>query len=295
MSNYVLTDDLLDDWRDDVLHGPPPKRFAMGNGLESISLGPGMVALIGGAPGMGKTAFVMQCVTDAMVADRSLTACVCNVEMPVERLLERQLSRLADVPLSDILHRRLNDKQRDALEPAFDVIEAIADRLVWVKSSYTLEAVAEAADSIDAELIVLDYIQRIRSTGSRGEDKRSTVDATMDSLRRFADAGCCVLALSAVGRSRDKRGRQSYAGEDLSLASFRESSELEFGADDAYLLVSSDTNASPSDAVVDVTLKQLKSRYGQPTDIHLIFDKAAQSFRVERERFADSISELWKP
>ncbi|MFN3192286.1 MAG: DnaB-like helicase C-terminal domain-containing protein [Aureliella sp.] len=295
MSNHVLTDDLLDDWRGDVLHGKPPKRYSMGDGLDSISLGPGMVALIGGAPGMGKTAFAMQCVADAMVADESLTACVCNVEMPVERLLERQLSRLSDIPLSDILHRRLNDKQRDALEPAFEVIESIADRLVWVKSSYTLEAVAEAADSIDAELIILDYIQRIRSTSSKGEDKKSTVDATMDSLRRFADAGCCVLALSAVGRSKDKRGRQSYAGEDLSLASFRESSELEFGADDAFLLVAGAPDASPTDAVAEVTLKQLKSRYGQPTDVELLFDRTVQSFRVEGGRLADAIAEAWKP
>ncbi len=131
---------------------------------------------------------------------------------------------------------RYRIEQRDELAAAFDVIDDIADRLVFVRNPMTLENVAAAADSIDADLIVLDYIQRIRPRGKH-DDKRGSVDATMDSIRRFADAGCCVVALSAVGRSKDAKGRSSYSGDGLTLASFRESSELEYGADDAFLIV----------------------------------------------------------
>ena len=38
------------------------------------------------------------------------------------------------------------------------------------------------------------------------------------------------------GGSKDSRGRSSYAGDLLNMASFRESSELEFGADDAFII-----------------------------------------------------------
>ena len=51
----------------------------------------------------------------------------------------------------------------------------------------------------------------------------------MDFLRQFADAGTAVMVISAIGRTKDSKGRSSYAGEGLNLASFRESSELEFG------------------------------------------------------------------
>ncbi|MDA9857486.1 DnaB helicase C-terminal domain-containing protein [Rubripirellula sp.] len=297
---FIRCDRLFDDWQDDVLHGEPPRRFDIGDGLDHIRLGPGSVALLGGSPGMGKTALAMQCVVTAMTNDDDLRVCVANVEMPPERLLERQLSRLGDVPLDNIQDRTLPDKQRERLHDAFDTLDDIADRLVFVRAPMTLENVAAAADSIDAELIVLDYIQRIRPVGKH-DDRRGSVDATMDSIRRFADAGCCVIALSAIGRSKDSKGRSSYAGDGLSLASFRESSELEYGADDAYLLVPSrDSDQDDDDAVVDVTLKQLKSRYGKPTDCELVFDRSRQSFEPAEppmtdahRNLRDSIAALW--
>jgi replicative DNA helicase len=297
---FIRCDRLLDDWQDDVLHGAPPRRFDIGDGLDHIRLGPGTVALLGGSPGMGKTALAMQFVVTAMANDDELRVCVANVEMPPERLLERQLSRLGDVPLDDIQYRRLSDRQRERLQEPFDLLDDIADRLVFVKAPMTLENVAAAADSIDAELIVLDYIQRIRPVGKH-DDKRGSVDATMDSIRRFADAGCCVLALSAIGRSKDSKGRSSYAGDGLSLASFRESSELEYGADDAYLLVpTADSDQDGDDPLVEVTLKQLKSRYGKPTDCDLIFDRSRQSFTLAEppmteahRHLRDAIAGLW--
>ncbi|QDV25335.1 DnaB-like helicase C-terminal domain-containing protein [Aureliella helgolandensis] len=299
--NYSMTDSFLDSWREDVLHGLPPRKYDIGDGLSHIHLGPGTVSLFGGPPGTGKTSLTMQCAVNAMAADESLRVCVANVEMPPERLLERQLSRLSGIPLDDIQERRLNGKQRDKLELGFELIEDISDRLVFVRGPFTLDAVAVAADSIDAELILLDYIQRIRPTGKH-EDKRGSVDATMDSIRQFASAGCCVLALSAVGRSKDSKGRSSYDGSGLGLASFRESSELEYGADDAYLLVPSPgADKDPDDSVVEVTLKQLKSRYGKPTDCQLSFDRSIQRFDVDepdddhRRDLSQSLAQLWEP
>lgn len=297
---FIRCDRLFDDWHDDVLHGEPPRRFDIGGGLDHIRFGPGTVALLGGSPGMGKTALVMQCVVTAMTNDDDLRVCVANVEMPPERLLERQLSRLSDVCLDDIQNRTLTEKQRDRLGGAFDALDDIAERLMFVRSPMTLENVADAADSIDADLIVLDYIQRIRPLGKH-DDKRGSVDAIMDSIRRFADAGCCVIALSAVGRSKDSKGRSSYSGDGLSLASFRESSELEYGADDAFLIVpAKDSDADDDDAVIDVTLRQLKSRYGKPTDVDLSFDRSRQRFEPaeppmsdEHRHLRDSLADLW--
>src|SRR5690606_31474564 len=62
-----------------------------------------------------------------------------------------------------------------------------------------------------------------------------------------------------------------YAPETLNLASFRESSELEFGADDAFIL-------APDDDADAMVLKHLKSRYGETRDLHLRFDRKHQRF-----------------
>lgn len=289
---YVRGDELMTRWRDDFFSGTTPRRFDMGDGMGQFRLGPGTVALLGGAPGMGKTALVMQCVISALMSDESLKACVANVEMPPERLLERQMSRMSGVLLDDIQNRTFSEEQRSELDSAFETLLELADRLVFVRAPMTLGNVALAADSIDAELIVLDYIQRIR-TDDNHDDRRGAIDATMDSIRQFADAGCCVIALSAVGRSRDSRGRSSYGGANLSLASFRESSELEYGADDAYLIVATDeSEVDTDDPVVDVTLRHLKSRYGQPIDIEMEFDRSVQRFDVVNNSTAVGFEDL---
>jgi replicative DNA helicase len=120
-------------------------------------------------------------------------------------------------------------------------------------------------------LLLLDYIQRIPPPGEHG-DRWGAVNATMNYLRQFADAGTAVLVVSAIGRTKDGKGRSSYAGEGLNLASFRESSELEFGCDDAFILVPDGEGAGTA------TLRHLKSRHGEAKDLELSFDGKLQRF-----------------
>ena len=88
--NYITAADAMDKWRDDVLTGTPPTLYPLGTGeLARLEIGPGLVTLIGGAPGAGKTAFVMQGVIDALRMTPTLRALVCNIEMPPAVLLDR--------------------------------------------------------------------------------------------------------------------------------------------------------------------------------------------------------------
>ena len=60
----------------------------------------------------------------------------------------------------------------------------------------------------------------------------------------------------------------------ISLASFRESSELEFGCDDAFILHPEADNAE-GDAM---RLRHLKSRHGEARDLLLQFDRPRMLF-----------------
>ncbi len=270
--NFLAAADVLHGWRDDVLSGKPPTFFPIGEGeLSRIEIGPGLVTLFGGAPGAGKTAFTMQAVVDALRLTPTLRAVVCNIEMPPAVLLDRQLARLSGVNLTTIRYRRLTEEHAERIDAGLNTLDELADRLVFVRPPFDLANVAAVADEFDAGLIVLDYIQRIQPPGEHG-DKRGSVDATMSHLRAFADAGVAVIVLSAVGRTKDKAGRSSYSGDGLNLASFRESSELEFGADDAFIL-------TPDDATEgEVILRHLKSRNGECRDLRMMFDKPTQRF-----------------
>ena len=297
-AKYNAASDLFDRWRDELLTGTPPVRYPVGAGLlERIEIGPGLVTLFGGPPGAGKTAFVMQAIVDALRLTPTLRALVCNVEMSPSVLLDRQLARLSGIDAETIRRRQLDASHAERLDQGLATLEGIAERLCFVRPPFDLANVAAAADAFRADLIVLDYIQRIRPPGEHG-DRRGSVDAAMDYLRQFADAGVAVLVVAAVARQKDTKGRSSYAGDALTLASFRESSELEFGADDAFILAPDAKDAER------VTLKHLKARHSEPRDIVLRFNRRHQSFtpdftgtpntKTEAGRLQAAIRDLWE-
>jgi replicative DNA helicase len=270
----MIAGDLLHRWRDDILSGMPPTLYPVGDGdLARLEIGPGLVTLIGGAPGAGKTAFSMQLLLDSLRLTTSLKAVVCNIEMPPDVLLDRQLARLSGIDLTLIRRRRLTEVHADRISRGLDTLDALADRLAFVRAPYSLDNVAAAADATKADVLLLDYIQRIAPPGNH-TDRRGSVDATMNYLRQFAAAGVAVIVVAAVARSRDGKGRSSY-DEGLSLASFRESSELEFGADDAFILVPDPDGGGDRDAML---LRHLKSRHGEAVDLPLRFDRPRQRF-----------------
>ena len=299
IARFVTASDAMTNWRDDVLTGKPPKYYPVGNGeLSRIEIAPKQIALIGGAPGAGKTAFVMQCVIDALRLTPTLQVVVANIEMGPSVLLDRQLARLSGVSLKTIRDRQITERHADRIDVAMNSLEEISERLCFVRPPFDLGNIAATADTFAPLtggkdlLLVFDYIQRIAPPGIHG-DKRGSVDATMNYLRQFADAGAALLVVAAVGRTKDSKGRSSYDGDSLDLASFKESGELEFGADDAYILAPDKKNIGLS------YLKHLKSRHGECHDLQLKFDGARQAFEpvdnsaTETTVLSSTLSDMW--
>lgn len=271
-AHYQVASEIISDWRDDVLQGNPPVLYPIGTGdLTRIEIGPGRVTLLGGAPGAGKTAFSMQAVVDALRLTPELQALICNIEMPPSVLLDRQLARLSGIDLEAIRHRKLGAEHDERIRQGLATIESVTDRLCFVRPPFDLANVAACADDFGAQLVLLDYIQRIPPPGNY-TDRRGSVNVSMDYLRQFADEGVAVLVVAAVGRTKDAKGRTSYDGAALNLASYRESSELEFGSDDAYIIVP-DPNAEEQ-----VILRHLKARHGRANDLTLHFHGDHQRF-----------------
>jgi replicative DNA helicase len=210
---------------------------------------------------------------------------------PQPRTTQRPAS---GINLTAIRHRKLGAEHAQRIDQGLATLEPLAECLAFVRSPFDLGNVAATADAFDAGLLLLDYIQRIPPPGEHG-DRRGAVDATMGYLRQFADAGVAVVVVSAVGRGKDGKGRSSYASDALSLASFRESSELEFGCDDAFIL-------APDESAADlVTLRHLKSRHGEACDLPLQFERCLQRFtgageqaRAERGRLQQALADLWR-
>jgi replicative DNA helicase len=189
-----------------------------------------------------------------------------NVEMHPGLLVERIVSRLSGVPLTAIADRTLTADQLDRVRAAVAALNPIAGRLAFLHAPFALEHVAAAGTAFNANVLILDYIQRF-TVGDSSKDRREQLETAATVLRRFCDAGAAVLVASAVARQK-YAGGSSYKG--LNLASFRGSSELEYGTDSAYLLV-------PGEGGI-VTLQCEKNRYGAVADIPTAFDPTTQTF-----------------
>lgn len=172
-SPFASLDSLLVAWSDDVLNGEPPVRWPAGGGaFARFPIGPGLIALVGGQPGAGKTALANQLVFDAVRLSKELKALVTCCEMPPTVLLDRQLSRLSGVAYSRIRDRRLLDADRPAVATGLATLNEVRDRVAFHTGAFDLGAVAEAADGFDADLILVDYLQRLVTSGQH-RDKRS--------------------------------------------------------------------------------------------------------------------------
>ena len=289
---YVRLVDCFDSWRNELLDGTPPERFAVADDgpLAELDLRPGRVWVIGGHPGAGKTAFTMQLVIDALRLQSDLNALVLNVEMDVPELLNRQLARLTGIPLRVIQHREFNAIHHERLKVGFDVLADIRQQLTFATRPFTMHRLIQAADDVSARIVVADYVQRIQLDDTPQTDRRANIDACMDRARAMADCGLAVIVVAALARQKNQHGT-NYEG--AGLAAFRESSELEYGADDAFILATTADRGR-------VTLQHVKSRHGARTDLSLAFDGSLQRFEPEtvvqsKPDILQQVSELWGP
>lgn len=266
--SFTTAADLFGSWFADLERGEPPTRYKLPDPFAALDVRPGRLMLFGGAPGAGKTAALLQIAVDLLRLNDSARLLVANVEMVPPLLVNRIVSRLSGVPVAAITDRDLTPGELDRVRAVVGALEPVACRLAFLQAPYSLEHVAAAGTGFAANAIVLDYVQRFTVGDGKG-DKREQLETVAAVLRRFCDAGAVVLAAAAVARQRSNTG-STYRG--LNLASFRGSSELEFGADAAYLLAADETGG--------VRFSCEKNRYGAVADVLTAFDPTTQTFRA---------------
>ncbi len=264
--NFVTAADLFGTWFADVERGEAPVRFTLAEPFAGLDVRPGRLLLFGGAPGSGKTAALVQMGIDLLRLNSSARLLVANVEMSPTLLVERIASRLSAVPLSRIADRTLWPDELERVRAATKALEPVANRLAFLAAPYALEHVAAAGTAFAANVLMIDYVQRF-TVGDDGKDKREQLETAATVLRGFCDAGAAVFVASAVARQKGKSG-STYSG--LGLASFRGSSELEYGADSAYLVEADDAGRT--------IFKCEKNRFGAVADVVAQFDGAIQTF-----------------
>lgn len=225
----------------------------------------GDMILLGGYASSGKT---LLSITMAMAqAKAGYKVGYYSLETSPEKMTDRQIAALAQVPLGKIKARNFGEAEWGRLAYAascaatacpFDVIQAAGS---------TVDDIAADAVGHGYQVIYVDYVQLVQAPGVRISDRYAVVTAVSQGLKTFAQStGTAVVALAQLSRpekSRDRSGKPIPP----SMHSFRESGQLEQDADAAFLVYPS----NPDDNTSNRVFKIGKNKEGPRPKVELAF------------------------
>lgn len=245
--------------------------FASNDFADEFILSPGKITVIGAPPGAGKSALASQICFDALEAFPTLNFVLANAEMGIESILRRELSRRSRVAHEQLLRGSFDETQYDQILTAGSELAKLTPSIKHMLPPFNTSSLGEVL-LLEPGLLVVDYLQKFRGSD---RDARTGVDEVIGTLRTIAMAGWSVLAMSATTRQHGGHNPNT-----LSMSSFKESGEIEFNADAAYVL--RDKSKDPHAGVRDVQLDCVKNRSGALHAIDLRF--FGDYMRFERRR-----------
>jgi len=272
-SPTTLATDIIDRLYEKIATGEMRQLLQMGPSLNGLEIGLDLVTVLGAPPGAGKTTAAMQIAFEALEYQPTLRAVVANRESSMEVLLQRELARRSGVSSKAIRFGKCSASELAKLQQAVLELRPLLSRLSSLDEPGELPMLKRLLNE-EPGLLILDYIQKFAPSG----DAKAGVTEVMSTARQFARAGWAVLALSATARTQTK-GKSSQDSQQLNQASFRDSSEIEFQADAAYLL--RDMEKSGSTATTRATLIEcVKNRHGEKNHKLLAFNMPKSCFEL---------------
>ncbi|EAB3870761.1 replicative DNA helicase [Salmonella enterica subsp. enterica serovar Uganda] len=200
---------------------------AMTSGLQA-----GDLILVAARPSMGKTAFLISLILNALMKTVDSVAQFYSLEQPAEQILMRMLSALGGVDLQRMKSGLMDDEDWARVSSASQILmEDLPQRLIIDDSSGLTPAMLRIRARRNARkygkpsLIGLDYLQLMRSPEQ--ENRTQEIAEISRSLKALAkEMECPVVALSQLNRSLESRADKRPNNGDL-----RDSGALEQDAD----------------------------------------------------------------
>jgi len=245
----------------------PTDLYQIDQGLLEDGL-PAGLHFLGGGPGVGKTTLACQ-FADA-VALAGDTVLYAFGEGHAEMLQAKGLARFGKLPFFAVT--RTDKGYEKEYATARNLYAPVADFIFYLPMPLTIARIEAALNQLKSErvFVVIDHLQLIKVQSKR-ESRRVEIDSILRELmelrQRFSD--CLFLVLSEISRS--QQGYDSRRG----LDAFKESGDIEFAADCAWLMRENVHDET------QVILRLAKNRLGATGEIELLFRKAWASFEIQ--------------
>lgn len=237
------------------------------SGLQKSDL-----VLLAARPSMGKTALGVNIAVNASLNENHVA--IFSLEMSKMQLMQRIISQLSFVDLTDIITGNISDW--DEILTTISALEKI-DLYIDDTPSISLSELRAKCRRLKAEkgldLIVIDYLQ-LMTTKGRTENRQLEISAISRGLKALAkELNAPVLALAQLSRAPELRQNKRPILSDL-----RESGAIEQDADVVMMLYRDDYYNENSEIPNTCDVIIAKHRNGQTGSVRLFYKKTITRF-----------------
>ena len=233
----------------------------------------GIVALVA-YPQVGKTALALQLALAALVTDPTLR-CVWGLGEMSPAGIGRRMACVAAALVDGCDPVTMGDAgRRTPASRAANVAlcNVVGERLAVVPAPLTVDAIEARVVATGARLVVVDYLQLIRSP-DKTTDRVQELDAIIGRLRDLAiTRECAVVVISSMAKAAGTSSRIGQLGKG--------SGEIDYACELVYLgeVVNQESPVEAADGTVGVVWHCKKARNLEPRDLELRFDGATQTY-----------------
>ena len=169
----------------------------------------GGLTILGGRPGMGKSAFAAAIAINVAQSNDGTVLYFC-MEMRNRRTVQRMLAQTSGVKMARIRHDAMGPKEREKLTEAKKSLRRTPMKLCdagTLTAQRIRDEVVEHQASGRVTLVVVDYLQQMAPQDKR-QSKYQAVSANSNALLRISlDLQVPILLLAQVGRDSEKDTR----------------------------------------------------------------------------------------
>ncbi|MEG1777415.1 MAG: DnaB-like helicase C-terminal domain-containing protein [Angelakisella sp.] len=252
------------------MNEPAPEYLKLGMKTldEKLFIEPGDFVVVGGYPSAGKTMLALQFALNLAISKR---IGFFSLETSPAKLTDRLMCHGAQVKLDKIKRRELDDDDWKSIAEYSSDMKKLSIDLIPA-SGMTVRDIQAIALSRRYDVIFVDYLQLVKSGGGNRYEEVTNISKDLHTLSQ--SQGITVIALAQLSRPEKSSKGQDGKLKPPTMASFRESGQIEQDADVAILLWASDPNNNRSSRI----LKIAKNKEGERAKIDLEFSGELQTF-----------------
>ena len=232
------------------------------------------LTIIAARPGMGKSAGALQIAINVSI--QNIPTSFFTLEMNEESVVKRIISNVSEVPYSKVSDYELDTTDLDQVIKSSSGIEKL-NLKINDKADLTLREIKGNVIKNKSKLVIVDYIQLVKSQGYNRENEISKLSRGLKQLS--LELNIPIIALSQLSRAVEQRTDKRPQLSDL-----RESGAIEQDADNVvffyrpeYYGITEDADGNSTKDLVEVIIA--KNRDGKTGSDFCVFKRDVMKFK----------------